>query len=383
MDLKKWVEHCYSLYNKINCIDTKTGEKKYLLANFKGTSQQKDIEQRTALIGDYFRIKINSKAFDDDEMRRQGKELMNFKDNEKVFGALRNEFDMSYWAFHALHNAKLQDYNRVFISQIKGCNIFCPWCYVDDANKNCLENNGAAYFSMKEILNAFREERKKQTLNCIRTSGGEPTLAPFQWMDMLTLLDIKGLSKEVFFQGETNLTTGHFLDFLEENNDVSEYFFEKIGNYRNFGVLCSFKGTDTESFLKASGLTNKDGTPNKEYAFLDDERWYSFDKLVRAGIDAYPFIYDPNPETLESFMEKGAKKFGDEFYLKTWIFPLKLYGPEKERMEAKGLDPKIEQKRLDDNFAKSKEIMQEIIYKKFGVNYQAIPRTGMELQLEE
>lgn len=380
MDLKRWVEHCDRLSRKINRAEK--GENKYLLANFKGTSQQKDIEQRTALIGDFFRVKINSKAFDDEEMKRQGKEIMNFKDNEKVFGALRNEFDMSYWAFIKLHNAKLQDYNRVFISQIKGCNIFCPWCYVDDINKNPLEDNGAAFFSMQEILNAFEEERKKQTLNCIRTSGGEPTLAPQQWMNMLTGLDVRELSKEVYFQGETNLTTGHFLDFLKEEGEISEYFFEKIGDYKNFGVLSSFKGTDTESFLKASGLTNKDGSANKEYEFLDDERWYSFAKMIKARIDAYPFIYDPNPGTLEKFLDKGAKKFGDGFYLKTWIFPLKLYGPEKIRMEAKGMNPETEQKRLNDNFAKSKEIMQEVIYKKFGINYQAIPRAGIELEIK-
>lgn len=378
MNLKKWVEHCYNLSKKINKIEN--GENKYLLSNFKGTSQQKDIEQRTALIGDYFRVKINAKAFDDDEMKRQGKELMNFQDNEKVFGALRNEFDMSYWAFHALHNAKLQDYNRVFISQIKGCNIFCPWCFVDDINKNGKEDNGSAFFSMREILDAFEGERKQQELNCVRTSGGEPTLAVQQWEDMLKGLEKKGLDNKVFFQGETNLTTGHFLYYLQVIGELKKNFFDKIGEYKNFGVLSSFKGTDTESFLKAAGLTKKDGSANKEYAFLEDERWYSFEKLIRAGIDAYPFIYDPNPETLESFMENGAKKFGDGFYLKTWIFPLKLYGPEKIRMEAKGLNPEAEQKRLNDNFAKSKEIMQEIIYKKFGVNYQAIPRAGIELK---
>jgi len=373
MNLKKWVEHCSKLNKKINSYEW--GENKYLLSNFRGTSQQKDVEQRTALIGDFFRVKINSKAMDDDEMKRQGKEVMDFKDNEKVFGALRNEFDMSYWAFHKLQGAKLQDYNRVFISQIKGCNIFCPWCFVDDVNKNFKEDNGSAYFSMREILDAFEGERKKQTLNSIRTSGGEPTLAPQQWGDMLNGLWDRGLSDKVFFQGETNLTTGHFLDFLEGEGEIGEYFFEKIGNYKNFGVLSSFKGTDTESFLRASGLS-------KEYSFLDDERWYSFKKMIKAGIDAYPFIYDPNPDTIESFMENGAKKFGEGFYLKTWIFPLKLYGPEKMRMEAHGLNPEEEQKRLNENFAKSQEVMQDIIYKKFGVNYQAIPRAGIELKIK-
>ncbi len=382
MDLKKWVNHCESLNKKINRFEN--GENKYLLSNFKGTSQQKDIEQRTALIGDFFRVKINTKVFDDAEMKRQGKKVVNFKNNEEVFEGLRNEFDMSYWAFQSLHNAKLQDYNRVFISQIKGCNIHCPWCFVDDINKNFKEDNGSAYFSMREILDAFEEERKKQTLNSIRASGGEPTLAPKQLKDMLRGLKERGLSEKVYFQGETNLTTGHFLDYLEGRGELEKNFFEKIGEYDNFGVLSSFKGTDTESFLRAVGFGHLDKKTekfitNKKMSFLEEERWYSFGKLIDADIDAYPFIYDPNPETVESFMEEGAKRFGEGFYLKTWLFPLKLYGPEKERMEKNGLDPETEQERLIKNFILTKEKMQEIIYNKFGINYQAVPRAGIKL----
>jgi len=123
------------------------------------------------------------------------------------------------------------------------------------------------------------------------------------------------------------------------------------------------------------------GIIDKGYSFLEDERWYSFSKIVKAGIDAYPFVYDPNPETLGSFMEKGAGMFGDGFYLKTWIFPLKFYGPERERLRKRGKNPEHYQKELDDNFGRSKEVMQDMIWKKFRLNYQATPRTGIELKL--
>lgn len=103
---------------------------------------------------------------------------------------------------------------------------------------------------------------------------------------------------------------------------------------------------------------------------------------MKAGIDAYPFIYDPNPNTIEKFMEKGAKIFGDGFYLKAWISPLKLYGPEKERLKKIGKNSEDYQKELDDNFNRSKEVMQHLVHEKYGINYQAIPRTGIELKVK-
>jgi tRNA(His) 5'-end guanylyltransferase len=52
-------------------------------------------------------------------------------------------------------------------------------------------------------------------------------------------------------------------------------------------------------------------------------------------------------------------------------------------MDAHGLVPEQEQKRLNENFIKSKEKMQEIIWDKFGINYQAVPRAGIKLNLKK
>jgi len=376
MNLEKWINHCDNL--RSNLIANEGGANKYLLANFSGTSQQKDIEKRTALIGDFCRIKINVKSFDEKEMQKQGKRVVDFSNYSEVFSALRDEFDMPQWAHLALMNRPLKDFQNIFIYQLKGCNIHCPWCYVDDINKNNQKGNGE-FFSVSEIVDLFEQERKKQQLYMIRPSGGEPTLAIEQWGEMLSEIKKRGLEKEVYVQGDTNLTTGHFIESLESKNKIAENLLEKISKFDNFGVLCSFKGTDTESFLKAVGFVKSDGSANRDYSFLEDERWFSFSKLVKAGIDAYPFIYDSNPETITNFMEKGAEKFGSGFYLKTRLFKLKLYGPEKDRLAKIGKDPLEEQKRLDDNFEKSYKILNEIIQTKLGVPYGAIPRKGIKL----
>jgi organic radical activating enzyme len=366
-----WIVHCANLRNK--ALKKEKGINKYLLANFTDTLQQKDIEARTPLIDDYFRVKINVKSFDEEMMQKSGKHAIDFSDNKQVFDALANEFDMPYWAFMSLKNTALKDFNRTFIYQLKACNLYCPWCYVDDCNKDGKQSNGK-YFSVPEIFDFFENEDKKGKIMNFRPSGGEPTLAVEQWLE--TLKEIQKRNLNIFVQGDTNLTTGHFLDYLEEKRDIKRNLLEKVGEYNNFGLLCSFKGTDKESFLEAAGMS-------KTFEHLEDERWHTFGKLTNAGIDAYPFIYAPNPKTLESFMEKGAKLFGDGFYLKTWLVKLKLYGPEKARLAKLGISSEDYQKKLDSEFAESKEIMQNIIWKKYGLNYQAVPRTGIKLKFRE
>jgi uncharacterized Fe-S cluster-containing radical SAM superfamily protein len=363
------IEYLFNLRNRV----VKKNKKglQILLANFCGTEQGKDIEKRTPIAGDFFRVKINVKGFDEKEMEKLGKKAVDFSNNEQVFDAMRQEFDMPYWAFAKLKNASLKDLNKTFIYQLKACNIHCPWCYVDDVNKNGQESIISKFFSIPEIMNFFEKQRSTQKLYNFRPSGGEPTIAIEQWLESLRELEKRGLEKKVFVQGDTNLTTGHFIDLLESKKEIEKNLLEKIASYDNFGVLCSFKGNDTRSFWEATGGCNPD---------MHQEQFYSLRKLAKAGIDCYPFIYDSNPETLERFMEKGAGMFGDGFYLKTWLLPLKLYGPEKARLKARGKDPEIYQKRLDEQFAKSEETMQKIIWEKYGLNYKAVPRTGIKLE---
>jgi len=354
---------------------------KILLANFTNTVQQKDIEKRTALAGDYFRVKVNVKAFSEAEMQKKGMHAVDFHNNQEVFRAMNDEFDMPYWAFHSLKKGKLQDYNNTFIYQLKACNIHCPWCYVDDMNKDGSTDNNPGWFGIPKIIDKFVEAREKHKqgkgscaglLNNLRPSGGEPTLAIEQWLEVLRELEKRGLGKEVFVQGDTNLTTGNFIDYLELTKQIEPDFLRKVGEFRNFGVLCSFKGTDCKSFSEATNVNSN----------LHSLQMYSLAKYVKAGIDVYPFIYDSNPKTLERFMETGSNFFGDGFYLKSWLFLLKLYGPEKERLNAKGISSEDYQKKLDERFSQSKEIMQDIIWRKFGLNYQAVPRAGIKLEVE-
>jgi len=331
-------------------------------------------------------------------MQDKGGHAINFKDNFSIFRVNAEEFDMPYWAHYAMNESgdlsEIAKYNNTFCYQLKRCNLHCPWCYVDDISKDGSEKNNPDWFSISQIVDEFEKARELHAqgngscegpLNNYRPSGGEPTLAVEQWLLSLRELEKRKLDDEVFVQGDTNLTTGHFIESLEKSGTIEKHLLNKVGERNNFGLLCSFKGTDTESFLNATGMMPS------EYAFLEEERWHTFEKYVKAGIDAYPFVYDPNPETLPYFLDDGANRFGDGFYLKTWILPLKLYGPEIERYAKKsritlGDDKELRdkfkkevQQNLDERFAQSKEVMQKILWDKFRLNYQEITRPRVKL----
>ena len=353
-----------------SAVVKKDGGLQILLANFLGTEQQKDIEAKTLLVEDFFRIKINVKAFDEAERVKQGKPPFDFKDSAAVFRAMADEFDIPYWAFCALKGVKLRDCTNTLVYQLKACNLHCPWCYVDDGNKNGKVDGSSRFFSISEIVDAYERERSSAP-HCLRASGGEPTLAVEQWPALLGELERRSLSSTVFVQGDTNLTTGSWIARLIERGELDNAVLYKVAEHPNFGLLCSFKGTDRESFCAATGI------PRPE---LHDEQFNSLALFVEAGIECYPFIYDPNPDTLESFMERGARAFGEGFWLKSWIFRLKLYSPERARLKASGIDPDSYQARLDENFARSEDIMRELIWKKYGLDYKAVPRTGIALK---
>lgn len=375
MIIKRWVDQNWRLHQNLTRKND-SGENEYLLANFSESEQRADIEKRVPLINDFARIKINVKRLDDEEVKKYNLEPVNESDYQDVLKASADEFDMPLWASDTfgLPPEETRNHNDVFITQTKGCNIHCPWCFVDDWNKNGVEGKGSRYKKVSEIIDFFEEEKKGRggKLGSIRFSGGEPLLTPTAWTEVLGELKTRGLENEVYFQGETNLVSGRLIETLQKVGKLDKDFFEQVAQYNNFGVLCSFKGTDTHSFLRATGM-------QKQYSFLEQDRWNLFGDMTKAGINAFPFIYDPNPNTLESFMHKGADKFGENFYLKTWVFSLKLYGPEKTRMKKAGLNPVEEQIRLDENFKKSEEIMYNLVLKETGQEYKKMSRTGVRL----
>ncbi|MEM5853540.1 MAG: radical SAM protein [Candidatus Aenigmatarchaeota archaeon] len=343
---------------------------KLLLANFEGSVQQKDIEKRTSLIESFFRLKVDVPAWEDPNF--------NWQDKEMIMNSMADRFDMPSWALYRLEGRAelcedLKKYNKVFIYQMKGCNFHCPYCYVDDYNKDGIQDANSRFLSIEEIIQAFLRNRDNM-LNRIRPSGGEPSLVPEQWLYLLEKLEDYELSKEVHVQSDTNLSTGHFMDDMEKRGEIDRNLLKDVAGYRNFSLLTSFKGTDPENFLE--------NTRSKKEFF--EEQFYSFSKYLEAGIDVYPFLYNPNPNSLESFMDRFEKEFGKEICKKVWIFRIKIYDVTGKRLKneakAMSLDPEAYVKRYEEewekNFVESEKIMERIMKERFGVNYKKVLRVG-------
>jgi uncharacterized Fe-S cluster-containing radical SAM superfamily protein len=367
--MSAYLKYLYKLRKGVMRKDS--GRLELLLSNFEGTVQQKDIEKRTGLIQSYFRIKVDVPVWDN----------INFdwSNKEKIMEAMAERFDMPSWALYRMENSKelsegLKKYNHVFIYQLKACNLRCPYCYVDDANKDGKETSDSKFFSIEEIVDVFIKNRNEK-INRIRPSGGEPTLVIEQLFELLKKLDEIGLTKEVYVQSDTNLTTGHFIDSLIERGELRENILEEIASYKNFGLLASFKGTDPESFAR-----NTKSNPS-----LFEEQFYSFGKYLEAGIDVYPFLYNPNPRSLESFIDKLVREFGKKVCKRVWVFPIKMYEVTRDRLlkEAEGKPIKLDDylKQYEEewkrNFEESEKIMKKIMDERFGCSYKKVLRVDV------
>lgn len=354
--------HLNNLRKRI--IRKEDGQLKILLANFEGTTQQKDIERKTHLIEDFYRIKEDVPAFGDSNFDWRNKDAI-----KKAMAIDR--FDMPSWAQYKIDgkielSKGLKKWYKVFIYQLKACNLHCNYCYVDDVNKNGKQDNNARFFSIPEIVDAFeRQQKRDDILWRLRASGGEPTLAIEQIPALEDVLEERDLIKKVHLQMDTNLTTGSFIEYLENSGDVPKGILNDIAGYKNFSVLASFKGTDSESFAKNTRAEPK----------LFEEQFYSFGRLVDAGIDVYPFVYAPNPLTLPNFAHRFKDEFGQNALKKLWAFRLNAeYDVPKARLGEERA--KEYHNELQMNFEKSEDVLRKICEKE-GFSYKQELRTGI------
>lgn len=296
-------------------------EGKLLLSNFEGSEQLEDLKKTKGhvqgALEQFYRVKTNVKDEPMKEFYETG--------NPRVL-----MFDFNWWPLTRMQGRQ-EDYNNVFVYQLKGCNVACNFCFVDYFNNNGQVSHGAKFFSVEEIVEVFvkkREELKKQgkTVNVLRASGGEPSLVPEQWLALLQEIDKRSLSNEVYVQSDTNLTTGRVLDALMEKGEIDKHILEKIAEYDNFGLLSCFKGTDPEGFSEMTRCGPE---------FFEDT-FYSLKKLTDAGIAVYPHVINPNPNTLEALMKRLELMYGPEAYPLMHVFNIGAYGPVKQRLKTEG-----------------------------------------------
>jgi len=330
---------------------------KVLLTNFDGSEQQVDLDATLGrvkgAVDQYARVKANIKP----------EPWAQYKESGDASGLM---FDFNWWPIPDM-GGEPEQYNDVFIYQVKGCNLGCDFCFVDRPNNNGKPRDGAKYFSTEEVVDFYLEKRDELGVNVLRASGGEPSLAPEHWLAVLGELADRGFGDKVYFQTDTNLTTGHAIEQWIKDGQLPSDVLCRVADFDNFGLLSCFKGTDPANFSANTGAKPE----------FFDEQAYSFGKFFEAGINIYPHLINPNPETLEGFMETLMEEFGEEILAMTHVFSLGMYGPVRDRFEVRGLDPDAVQAEWTDNSKRAEEILDTMLHKHVGVGYKETHRPDL------
>lgn len=377
--------------------------KKVLVVKFEDTLQGKDTSKVIDLMPNIytnekvFRAKVNVKELDPiaSGVYKVPFFDVNTKTDREIEDFIKaKEFDFPLWFKHHkdFSMKKVVDYNPPFILQVAGCNFHdgsasggCWYCFVDDKSNDGVISKGKAFLSADETLDsmlAARKEVKKiygdigrdVNLKVLRTSGGEPTIA----LDWILGLWRKVSERNLDFVGQidTNLSTGQVVDSFEKEGIYEHHILEKLAEHP-IKILTALKGSDEDNLQSNV----------QSYTTMEAQK-YSLKKIVSAGFDIFPQMYNPNPATLENFLYDMDSEIQD-LSLKIHIGPLKVYGPTKFRLTQDannfGINPEEvitrRKQEWDDNYKKSCEIIDNYLQETQGVGYKEVTRSDVKVKV--
>lgn len=358
--------------------------------NFENTIQKQDLTKgyfKDEGTGTFpYRSKVNVKAFDPELRVTKGLPPFNFKDKQAVLDEMRVEFDIPHWflakAGDSLEN--IQAYDMAQTYQVRGCNYTngldlgmggevsgCVPCYVENDSNSGNPAKGV-YLSIENIVDSFQKMQKERGTKVIRSTGGEPFVVPEHILALYRELENRGV-KPILAQIDTNLSTGRLIEHLEKEGILEKNILGKIAEY-DPKLLVAFKGTSDESIRQ-----------NIQAVCSVEEQTYSLKKIVEAGLDVYPYIYNPDPGTFEGFIGDLQKTFPN-ILPRIHIGLLKMYTPTKQRItllaQRYNKDP-VEliayyENMWKSNYEGSCKIMEALCLKQEGVHYKEIPRVETE-----
>ena len=119
-----------------------------------------------------------------------------------------------------------------------------------------------------------------------------------------------------------------------------------------------------------------------------EEQFNSIMSFLKARFDGYIQVYNGNPKTLWSFMNK-MDGCVENFSLRSHMGPLKIYGPTKQRLTFEALrlgrvpEEFIEEKRQEwnNNYKANCEIMNNYLNHYFGIGYKDSVRSDVPLRI--
>lgn len=374
-----------------------------LVADFSNTLQGKDTSKVIDLMpnvatGEYvFRAKVNVKEIDPIASVEYGKQFFDIRKHsysETEDFIKRQEFDFPLWFKHDITytDKNVLDYNPPFILQVAGCNFHdgsktggCWYCFVDDVSNDGRIASGKTYLSVDDAVDSMVNAREKVNalykqhgfdlnMRVLRVSGGEPTIV-LDWV-LALWREIGERNLDFVGQIDSNLSTGPLVDSFEKQGIFEANTLEKLAEYP-IKVLTAIKGTDEENLQ--SNVQSKTSMETQKH---------SLKKFLAAGFDIYPQMYNPNPETLSAFLADMDSEI-DNLSLRVHIGPLKLYGPNSQRLTSHAnllqIDPEthVKQKTAewDSNYKKGCEVIDKYLRERYGVGYKDSVRSDVELKL--
>ena len=376
---------------------------KILVVDFSDTLQGKDTSRVIDLMpnvktGEYlFRAKVNVKDIDPIAAPEYGKQFVDvstMSDSEIEDFVKRQEFDFPLWFKHVpgFNIRNILDYNPPFVLQVAGCNFHdgkksggCWYCFVDDKSNNGQPGKGKTQLTIDDTIDSFIGAREKVStfykenntdlkLRVLRASGGEPTIVLDWVLELWRRISKRGL--DIVGQIDTNLSTGQVIETFEQAKIYEKHILEKLAEHP-VKVLAALKGVD-----------NRNLQESVQAKTTVEEQKYSLKKLIKAGLDVFIQLYNPNPESLENYLMQMDREV-QNFSLKVHIGPLKVYRPTIERLSAEAALRALDAKALiesaksqwDDNYRRSCEVIDYYLRQAHGVGYKDTVRADVELKV--
>jgi len=307
----------------------------------------------------------------------------------------REKFDFPLWYKHGdgFDMKRVLDYNLVVILQLAGCNFHtrtgrggCLYCYGDDLSNSGQPSDVTTWLtpvdtvdSMFEISNNLGSQYKSfgydVDVKVLRISGGETTILPDFVLDTFRAAENRGY--DFAYQIDSNLSTGTAIKRLIDRGVYDKHILERIAEYP-VKLLAAIKGVSQENLVN-----NIRAKTNLE------EQLNSIKLFMRAGIEPFFQMYNPEPEALREYLPRMDARIKN-FSKRVHIGPLSTsYGTTLERVvrEAKRLkkDPvehvSATQAEWAENYALSEEVMHEHLRKNHGVGYKDTVRSDVKLEI--
>lgn len=274
------------------------GNDRFLITNFKGSLQEKDISDG-----------YNCKGFG---------RVHHFRDETRP-GWISNPLPQQVVAWKL--NIPIAQAERAQVFQNASCNWRCWYCYVDFALL-AASRKYSDFKNADELLDLFlAEPRKPKTIDL---SGGQPDIIPEWPVRMMEALKRRKLEDQYYLWMDDNLSTYFPWQFLSSSD------FEVLKTYENFGRVGCFKGFSGESFQE-----NTRASPEMLARQVD-----IISKWVNLGVDTYGYItlttssLNGMRNSLREFMNLVQERVGSYFLLRTIPLEILKFGPTTTRMKA-------------------------------------------------